>query len=133
MPKDALCELHASHANECLPDEEQWIKGSRRKQILSSQEVEQLVTEAQTVSSGCPCSINDANETLNEAREKQLKDNGQSALNITRVCRTTVDNHKCIAAICDESAIVNKAQQKIDRRHTAETSLLSTLCYLMTV
>ena len=46
---------------------------------------------------------------------------------------TTVDNHKCVVVLCNGSIIVNKIQQKTDRRCTAETLSLSTLCYLMTV
>ena len=45
--KTRFYELYTSYTNKCLPDEEQWMKGSGRKPLLSLQEVEQLVTEAQ--------------------------------------------------------------------------------------
>ena len=131
--KTRFFQLYNLFKHKSLPDDVQWMDGPGRKPLLSLQEVEQLVTEAQNASSGRSYSMNDINGTLNKAREKQLKDKGQSVLVSKGVHRSTVDNYKGIAALCNISVIVNKVQQKTDNRYTAETSLLSTLCYLMTV
>jgi hypothetical protein len=47
--------------------------------------------------------------------------------------RETINNYKSLTALCNQMKIVNKVQQKTDKRVTAESSILSTISYLMTV
>ena len=55
--------------------------------------------------------MNDIATTLNKARDKQLKEKGQSVLCSKGVHRSTVENYKGIAALCNKSVIVKKVQQ----------------------
>ena len=110
-----------------------WHNERGRQPILSLQQVEDLILVNKSEIAGKCSSVNDIEKTLNNERKKQLSDKGLSNVGHTNVCRRTVRNYRSIVGLSNEAKIVKKVQQKTEQRYTAESSLLSTLSYLMTV
>jgi hypothetical protein len=115
------------------PSSTSWHGDKGRQPILSLQQVEDLIFINKSESAGKCSSVNDIERTLNEERKKQLCEKGLSNVGHTNVCRRTVRNYRSIVGLSKEAKIVKKVQQKTEQRFTAESSLLSTLSYLMTV
>ena len=110
-----------------------WNEDRGRQPFLSLQQVEDLIHLNKSESAGRCSSVNDIEKTLNSERERQLNVKGLSTVGHTSVCRRTVRNYRSIVGLSDQTKIVKKVQQKTEQRYTAESSLLSTLSYLMTV
>jgi hypothetical protein len=131
--KTRFFKLYKMYKSNTLPPDANWIDDAGRKPILSLQQVQDLVLGTQSCSSGRSYSLNDINDTLIQAKEEHMKQKGKSVLVNINVSRQTIYNYKSLTALCNETKIVNKVQQKTDSRFTAESSILSTISYLMTV
>ncbi len=131
--KTRFFKLYKMYKSNSLPPDITWLDDTGQKPILSLQQVQDLVLGVKTTCSGRSYSINDINDTLSKAKEDYMKQKGVSALFNINVSRQTVNNYKSLTALCNETKILSKIQQKTDSRFTAESSILSTISYLMTV
>ena len=102
-----------------------------RSPILNEEEVSLLVETMNSENVNRSITLDDVRDKLIEGQLK--KDERLTHYTIKPVHRTTVSNYFTLLSSHDNLQHVRQVQQKTDNRFTAENSIFSTICYLMTI
>ena len=98
-------------------------------------DVDKIIDLTKKDSVGMIASVTDIHHILEAKARKTAEAKAGCSLQLSppTVSAQTVRNYKSLASVSSTSQIVKSVQQKTDNRHTAENSIMSTVCFLMCV